>query len=282
MKNNRKYSAVRCAFTLIELLVVIAIIAILAAILLPALSSAKERAQRASCAANMKQLGLCLNMYVTDNSGFMPWPNWDNGASVPYAGWLYGSGGNAFNTPTNLATGNALVDAANWDMGRVANLQRGAYWQYAPVANVFMCPVDALSVGTKLWDGRQQKLSSYVMNGASCYFPPLGTPGYYNYVTCKMTDIYCTVAYIQWEADPNNTFTYNDGANYPNLTEGIAKLHQSGANALALEGHVEFIKHTDFQGLECPPNYKTGDGPRTLFHWNPKTQDGAGIGETLP
>jgi prepilin-type N-terminal cleavage/methylation domain-containing protein len=63
----------RRAFTLIELLVVIAILAILAALLLPALASARERGWRTACVSNLRQMGIAVQAYASDNEGKIPY-----------------------------------------------------------------------------------------------------------------------------------------------------------------------------------------------------------------
>jgi prepilin-type N-terminal cleavage/methylation domain-containing protein/prepilin-type processing-associated H-X9-DG protein len=63
----------RAAFTLVELLVVIAVVAILAALLLPALASARDKSRQAACVSNLRQIGIALLNYASDNDGHIPY-----------------------------------------------------------------------------------------------------------------------------------------------------------------------------------------------------------------
>jgi len=75
----------RLGFTLIELLVVIAIIAILAAILFPVFAKARAKARQTACISNMKQIGLAVVMYMSDNDSTLPFKRYmTDGSNFPY------------------------------------------------------------------------------------------------------------------------------------------------------------------------------------------------------
>jgi prepilin-type N-terminal cleavage/methylation domain-containing protein/prepilin-type processing-associated H-X9-DG protein len=87
MPNRTRSQRCTTAFTLIELLVVIAIIGILASLLLPALAQAREKARTANCVSNLKQVAVCINLYVDDWAGYMPPASVIDGASGQSITW---------------------------------------------------------------------------------------------------------------------------------------------------------------------------------------------------
>lgn len=84
------------AFTLVELLVVIGIIAILTAILLPAMTSAREKANRVKCLADMRTISQAIVMYASQNKGKVPMhrggANWLWDISYDTRDWLVEQG----------------------------------------------------------------------------------------------------------------------------------------------------------------------------------------------
>ena len=235
-KNGRR---AKWAFTLIELLVVIAIIAILAALLLPALATAKEKALRAQCVNNCKQIGRATHLYVADNQDKMPFPNW-NPPWLP--GWLYdprpgGAVPNLLSAPFNINPRLAYegtIGNANGPGG-----VGGQLWPHIKNIAVYRCPLDRTNAPGYL--ARVNKLCTYVQNGAICGFGNVQPEGSSYKQAAFRQD-----AFMMWEPDDRGTgYGYNDGSSFPDplVDGGLGSRHgKIGGIVLNVSGSVLFVK----------------------------------------
>ena len=125
-------------FTLIELLVVISILSLLIALLLPALTAARDAAQRVACGSNLRQIGVGVATYQVDH-GSLPiskkpnsifWPLMYMNPQAPLSDEFQ-------HFASDYLNARGLTHSKGWTPGT---------W------GVFRCPAKAVRPSTDVWD----------------------------------------------------------------------------------------------------------------------------------
>jgi prepilin-type N-terminal cleavage/methylation domain-containing protein/prepilin-type processing-associated H-X9-DG protein len=230
-------------FTLIELLVVIAIIAVVAALLLPVLAKTKSTAQSIECLNNLKQLDLCVHLYVVDNQDYFV-PN--NSVAV-------------FVTTANGPVWSALP-GSSWlpDVDAdteidPSNIINGLLFQYNTSLAIYHCPADQSTLETS--EGQplpQLRWRSYNLSQSVNGYPR-GDPDYFPYIPAwtKFTEIRQPVPSQLFVFIDESAETIQD-AEFGNPPVGgvfeqewwdiPSDRHNQGGNLSFADGHVEHWK----------------------------------------
>lgn len=206
-------------FTLIELLVVISIIATLASMLMPTFSRAREQARKIVCMSNLKQMGLAMAMYLSDN---------DSGYPIAWAFWCGAAGSGCGGTYPDLKVG---------------------LEPYVKNSQVWWCPSWSGVYGFNAWGNSNGSGFDFVVpsGGAAGTQPIIGDPvsgnTYSEAALTQPSDYPVLWCGSHWTQSLNAHSGVTDASFFGNGGVG-------GTNILYADSHAKFIRFSYGQWLK--------------------------------
>jgi prepilin-type processing-associated H-X9-DG protein/prepilin-type N-terminal cleavage/methylation domain-containing protein len=213
----------RCpaGFTLTEILVVILVIAILAAIMFPLVRSMRDKAQGAACTQNLKQIGIGLHSYISENNGRFP-------SGKAHVSWL--------KDDDNSSLGLSWYDAAAQNLGRENYSKRFNDPEADPLPDIFGCPAGHGKPYHPAWP--------YTGDYAGNLY--LGQENH-KVLTMSAVKNPSSTPYVQDTVKQNNFGTGIYGSGFSKTSDfAFAARHGGKGNILWVDGHVSSLTHAEY------------------------------------